>query len=612
MTIRVAIHHKTHYRFDRLVNLSPHTIRLRPAPHSRTSIKSYSLKITPEDHFINWQQDAFGNFLASVVFHEKTKKLSVEVEVHADMVVINPFDFFLEEEHFPFSYDDSLKKDLAPYLEKDECGELFEELLESIPLKKMRTIDWLVNINQTLEKKIDYAIRMEPGVQTPEETLKKGVGSCRDSGWLLVQLLRHLGLAARFASGYLVQLAPDEKSLDGPSGPEKDFTDLHAWCEVFLPGAGWVGLDPTSGLFAGEGHIPLACTPRPSSAAPINGFTDECEVEFDFTNEVERIHEDPRVTKPYSDAEWQEILALGDAVDETLEKNDVRLTMGGEPTFISIDDMESAQWNTKALGEDKLHLAKTLLMRLRDHFAPKGLLHYGQGKWYPGEEIPRWALGVFWRKDDEPLWHEPMLLARVDKDYGHDIKTAHRFATTLVELLGIDENYLNPAFEDGLHYLLESQKVPANIDLLASKVNDDLGRRRLARLLEKKFDVPVGFTLPIEWDSIKNVWTTSKWEFRRERLVLIPGDSPVGLRLPLSELPWYEEHEIVKERDPFEERQELQKREDIQFPFTTVVAQPQPSSPQKDDKKPSKNQGKGEDEKIKATSPRKMQYAINY
>ena len=577
MTIRVAIHHKTHYTFDRLVRLSPHTIRLRPAPHSRTPIRSYSLNIKPEQHFINWQQDAFGNFLASVVFNEKTKKFSVEVEVIADMVVINPFDFFLDEdaEHYPFEYSESLKKDLVPYLEKDSHGRLFKKLLRSIPTAKKRTIDWLVEVNQIIEKKIDYLIRMEPGVQTPEETLKKGKGSCRDSAWLLVQLLRHLGLAARFSSGYLVQLAPDEKALDGPSGPEKDFTDLHAWCEVFLPGAGWVGLDPTSGLFAGEGHIPLACTPRPSSAAPIDGFTDECEVEFEFSNVVERIHEDPRVTKPYSDTQWEEVLALGEAVDKEFVENDVRLTMGGEPTFVSIDDMESAQWNTRALGADKLRLSKTLLMRLRDHFAPQGLLHYGQGKWYPGEEVPRWALGVFWRKDQEPLWKEPKLLARVDKDYGHDIKATHRFSKCLLGLLGIEESFLNPAYEDGLHYLLETQKVPANIDLLASKVHDDLSRRRLARLLEQKFDIPVGFALPIEWDSIKGVWKTSRWEFRRERLILIPGDSPMGLRLPLGELPWYEEHEVIKERDPFEERGELQKREEIQFPFTTIVTQEQ-------------------------------------
>lgn len=577
MTIRVAIHHNTYYDFDREVTLSPHTIRLRPAPHSRTPIRSYSLKVTPEDHFINWQQDAFGNFLASVVFNEKTKRFSVEVEVVADMVTINPFDFFLDEdaEEFPFKYTKEQKRDLGLYLEKDKCGYLFNRLVKSISLEKRRTIDFLVEVNQKIQEMIDYSIRMEPGVQSPAETLKKQLGSCRDSAWLMVQVLRHLGLAARFASGYLVQLTADQKSLDGPSGPEEDFTDLHAWCEVFLPGAGWVGLDPTSGLFAGEGHIPLACTPRPSSAAPIDGFTDECEVEFDFENTVTRIHEDPRVTKPYTESQWQEALALGEAIDKEFIENDVRLTMGGEPTFVSIDDMESAQWGTDALGDDKLRLAKDLLMRLRDQFAPSGLLHYGQGKWYPGEEVPRWALGVFWRKDNQPLWHKPNLLARINQDYGHTAHDAQRFSSCLLKLLGIDKKYLNPAYEDGLYYLLQEQKLPKNIDLLASKVHDDVGRRRLARLIEQRMDKPIGFALPIEWDPIKGCWLTSRWEFRRERLVLTPGDSPMGLRLPLEDLPFFEENEVIKERDPFEPRGDLHSREDIEFPFTALATEEQ-------------------------------------
>ena len=576
MTIRIAINHNTYYKFDKPVNLSPHTIRLRPAPHSRTPIRSYSLKVKPDEHFINWQQDAFGNFLARYVFPEKTQEFSVEVEVIADMKVINPFDFFLEEyaEEFPFKYPAQLKKELMPYLEKKINGKKFNALVSDIDLTKRRTIDFLVDVNSLLEQKIDYLIRMEPGVQAPEETLTKGKGSCRDSAWLLVQVLRHLGLAARFASGYLVQLAPDEKSLDGPSGPEKDFTDLHAWCEVYLPGAGWVGLDPTSGLFAGEGHIPLACTPDPISAAPIEGFTDECEVEFSFENEVTRVHEDPRVTKPYSDAQWADVLALGKQVDEDLKEHDVRLTMGGEPTFVSIDDMDGAQWNTDALGEEKLRLAKTLLLRLRDHFAPNGLLHYGQGKWYPGEEIPRWALGIFWRKDGEPLWQNGKYLARVDTDYGHTVKTAESFAKRLAELLSIEEQYIQPAYEDALHYLIQEQKVPSNIDLLASKINDDLGRRRLAKLLERGFNTPTGYVIPLEWDNYKNCWHTSNWPFKRERLILIPGDSPLGLRIPLDDLPYSSEKEIIVERDPFEPREPLQKREAIHFPSESYGTDP--------------------------------------
>jgi uncharacterized protein (DUF2126 family)/transglutaminase-like putative cysteine protease len=578
MTIRVAIHHKTYYQFDRLVNLSPHIIRLRPAPHSRTPIHSYSMKIVPETHFLNWQQDAFGNYLGRLVFPEKTEKFSVEVEVIADMTVINPFDFFLEEyaENYPFYYKKQLKKELTPYLEKQKQGKEFNKLLKSVSKEKRPMNDFLVEVNQILAQKIEYCIRFEPGVQEPEETLELNKGSCRDSAWLLVQLLRHLGLAARFASGYLVQLTSDEKSLDGPSGPEQDFTDLHAWCEVFIPGAGWIGLDPTSGLFASEGHIPLACTPDPVSAAPIEGFTDECEVEFDYSNEVVRVHEDPRVTKPYSDDQWADILLLGDAVDRDLVANDVRLTMGGEPTFVSVDDMESAQWNTDALGADKLRLAKTLLLKLRDHFASTGMLHYGQGKWYPGEEVPRWALGLFWRKDQQPLWTRPELLARIDKNYGHDVGSAEKFALKLSSLLGLPENYVQAAYEDALHYLLQEQKIPKNIDILASKVDDDLGRRRLARLLEQGFKKPSGYVLPLAREPMESSWTSSIWQVKRERLILTPGDSPMGLRLPLGDLPQAKEADIPVDRDPFEERDSLQARQDIHFPI-----EPHPATEQR-------------------------------
>lgn len=581
MAIRVAIRHNTYYEFDRLINLSPHTVRLRPAPHSRTKIHSYSLKVQPDTHFLNWQQDAFGNYLARLVFPEKCKRLAVEVEVIADMTVINPFDFFSDEyaENFPFKYDDKLLAELAPYLERqqelEQCGPKFHAWVESAKLEKMRTNDYLVEINQRLQRDIEYAIRMEPGVQKPEQTLTKARGSCRDTAWLLVQILRHRGLAARFASGYLVQLRPDLASLDGPSGAAEDFTDLHAWCEVYLPGAGWVGMDPTSGLFAGEGHIPLACTPSPGSAAPISGFTDECEVSFSYTNSVQRVHEDPRVTKPYSDDQWQAALKLGDKVDDLLKAHDVRLTMGGEPTFVSVDDMESPQWNTEALGAEKLSLAKGLLLRLRHRFAPNGLLHYGQGKWYPGEEVPRWALGLFWRTDAEPLWRDPKTLADADKDYGHSVGHAKTFLTHLCNRLGLDSKYCQPAYEDGLHYLLQEQSLPVNLDCEIATAKDPLERQRLARVLEQGIDTPTGFVLPLAWNFATDAWCTSHWNLRRGRTVLTPGDSPLGLRLPLNELPAVEEteREVEYELDPFEVHQPLPKSEHLQTQYSKPDSQ---------------------------------------
>ena len=331
------------------------------------------------------------------MFTEPADHLDVVVDLTADMTVINPFDFFVEEyaEHFPFTYAPALAKELIPFLETAPLGPRLAAWLDRFRATKKpgeKTVDMLVRLNQQLQGEIAYLVRMEPGVQSPEETLAMARGSCRDSGWLLVQIMRNLGLAARFASGYLIQLVADVKPLDGPAGPAKDFTDLHAWAEVYLPGAGWVGFDPTSGLLAGEGHIPLACTADPGNAAPVIGYTDVCEAEFGVEMHLTRVHEDPRVTKPYSDAQWAAIQELGRSVDRDLAQHDVRLTQGGEPTFVSIDDMDGPEWNYTALSPKKRELAEALLRRLATRFAPGGFLHDGQGKWYPGRATA--ALGA--------------------------------------------------------------------------------------------------------------------------------------------------------------------------------------------------------------------------
>jgi uncharacterized protein (DUF2126 family)/transglutaminase-like putative cysteine protease len=554
MAIRVALTHETSYRFDRRVSVSPHVIRLRPAPHSRTPIESYALKVRPDKHFINWQQDPFGNYLARLVFPDPIRELEITADLVAEMTVINPFDFFLEPhaEHYPFAYDEQLKRELTPYLEVRESGPRLQDWLGALERGRLHIVDFLVDLNRSLHRDIRYTIRMEPGVQSCEKTLAKGSGSCRDSGWFLVQVLRHLGLAARFVSGYLIQLAPDVKPLDGPSGPEQDFTDLHAWAEVFVPGAGWIGLDPTSGLFAGEGHIPLACTPDPESAAPVTGATSPCEVQLTFSNRVQRIHEDPRVTKPYSDAQWAAIDALGRAVDDDLIGGDVRLTMGGEPTFVSIDDMDSPEWNISADGPHKRALAADLLTRLWTRFAPGGLRHFGQGKWYPGEPVPRWQLACFWRNDGVPVWRRPELLADYKRDYGYGPEEAKRFVRQLARHLGVGSHHIVPGYEDTLYYLWKEGSLPANIDPLQADLDDSLERRRLAELLDRGLGRPAGFALPLRWDDAAQGWVSSRWEFRRGHLFLIPGDSPMGLRLALESLPW-----VAKEKRPIEPERSL-------------------------------------------------------
>ncbi|MDP1522089.1 MAG: transglutaminase family protein, partial [Methylotenera sp.] len=557
MTIRVALHHKTAYHYDKPIQLAPHVFRLRPAAHSRTPVTAYSLKITPENHFISWQQDPFGNYLARVVFPEKSTELSIEVDLIAEMTVINPFDFFLEEyaENFPFVYPEQLLKELAPYLEIRERGPLLASWLAEVDGGQKAIVDFLVYLNQRVNQTVNYSIRMEAGVQTCEETLEKQLGSCRDSAWLLVQALRHMGLAARFVSGYLVQLTADIKSLDGPSGTDVDFTDLHAWAEVYIPGAGWIGLDPTSGLLAGEGHIPLACTADYVSAAPVTGgYTGQANIEFSFSNNVTRIHEDPRVTKPYSEEQWTQIDKLGHKVDAELNTGDVRLTMGGEPTFISIDNMDAPEWNIDADGVQKRKLAGELVRRLRDSFAPGGLLYFGQGKWYPGEPLPRWQLACFWRKDGKPVWRNPELLADENKDYGFDRKHADIFILDLAKRLGLKGSHICAGYEDPLYYLLAEGLVPNNLNPLKSDLKDDLERKRLTKVLTGDLGVPVGYLLPLHWSHQRSSWSSSAWEFRRGEMFLAPGDSAMGLRLPLNSLPWvpFEDRDHTHERSLYE------------------------------------------------------------
>jgi uncharacterized protein (DUF2126 family)/transglutaminase-like putative cysteine protease len=583
MSIHVALTHRTRYDYDRLVGLSPQLIRLRPAPHSRTPILSYALDISPKPHFLNWVQDPQGNFIARVVFPERVRHFEVAVDLVADMATINPFDFFVEPEAeaFPFAYDPVLAQELAPFRKVEAPGPLLEAYLKDTPRKAPNTVNYLVDLNQKLSTQIGYIVRLEPGVWTPEQVLEKRKGSCRDSGWLLVQILRHLGFAARFVSGYLIQLVPDVKPVEGPQGPTSDFTDLHAWCEVYVPGAGWIGLDPTSGLLAGEGHIPLAATPEPGSAAPITGGVDKAETEFGFHMEVRRISETPRVTKPYTDAAWAKIDAMGAAVDAVLEAGDVRLTVGGEPTFVAETDRDAPEWNTDALGPTKRAYAGRLLRRLQPLWAPGAALTYSQGKWYPGEQLPRWGLYCHWRSDGEAVWNDPALLASDDDTDTATAKDAAEFATLLAGKLGVDPKLRMAAHEDIHYYLWREKKLPANVLAEDSKLRDPMERARLAKLFAGAgLSAEAGSVLPLRRALVEGqrLWESGTWSLREGELFLIPGDSPIGFRLPLDSLPWASEKAIdaTPEPDPFAPRQPLRKRSTLPEGQGRVVEQPTP------------------------------------
>ncbi|WP_319445074.1 MULTISPECIES: transglutaminase family protein [unclassified Mycobacterium] len=583
MGIKVALEHRTSYTFDRLVEVYPHVVRLRPAPHSRTPIEAYSLNVEPADHFINWQQDAFGNFLARLVFPDRTRSLTITVGLIADLKVINPFDFFIEEwaEHIGWEYPKALLEDLKPYLRPvDESvdedgagsgpGELVADWVKNFAVRPgTRTIDFLVALNQAVNADVGYSLRMEPGVQTPDFTLRSGIGSCRDSAWLLVSILRELGLAARFVSGYLVQLTSDIPALDGPSGPVADFTDLHAWTEVYVPGAGWIGMDPTSGLFAGEGHIPLSATPHPASSAPITGATEVAETVLDFSNTVIRVHEDPRVTLPYTEQAWADINALGASVDERLVAGDVRLTVGGEPTFVSIDNQVDPEWTTDADGPHKRERASVLADRLKKVWAPQGLVQRNQGKWYPGEPLPRWQIGLHWRTDGEPLWTNPDLLAdpwATEPPADSAVPDSpQRLLAAIASGLHLPATQVRPAYEDALSRLASAVRLPAGEppaqeDDLAA--DDADARATLIDRLEDPVVEPAAYVLPLHRREDEQGWASADWQLRRGRIVLLDGDSPAGLRLPLSSISWRPPRRTV-EADPLAARGRLRAEPDV-------------------------------------------------
>lgn len=571
--MKVRIKHQTVYRYDEPALLGPHVVRLRPADHARTPLLSYNLAIHPEDAEVRWKHNPWGTKEARVSFPAERgiEQFELTVDASFDIHPVNPFDFFVDDEarFLPFEYDPSVARELAPFL-RAELGERTERFVASVPFEG-NTVDYLVKLNQSVASEVSYVIRMDPGVQTPEQTLEVGKGSCRDSAQLLVAALRGRGLAARFVSGYLIQLADEGNIPDLAKGVAADVVDLHAWCEVYVPGAGWIGLDGTSGLLCGEGHVPLAFASDPELAAPVSGSASRPADSFDFSMEIERLGHEPRPRRPYEEPAWAAILDAGETVDAALDELGLRLTCGGEPTWTSREAPGKPEWKTEALGGTKWSQGLRFARELRKRFGEGSVVLQRMGKQYPGESLPRWAIDILWRVDGVPIWRDADRLAlgslrsvgAAQRAPGPD--DAERFAEALCGLLDVPPA-LVPAFEDPWHFVKEEALLPADVDPLEYDLDDDEDRRRLAQVLDRGLSNPVGYALPLGREGGR--WVGDEWTFRRERLYLVPGDSPMGLRLPLEQLrggswsPWYADQTEIAEDDPvdFDPEQWVQRR----------------------------------------------------
>ncbi len=533
--MRLLVQHQSTWAYPSPAALGPHLIRLRPASHTQADIETYGLTVSPVGD-IRWLQDPYGNFVGRLTYPAGTtvESLQVGVEFTCDIKPVNPFDFFVDDrcKDAPFTYPAEMLPDLAPFLDRNEAsvagGMWLEEFLDTLP-RDGDTVQLIVKLNEAVNKVTKYVIREEAGIWTPEQTLAAGRGSCRDSAVLLIAALRSRGLAARFVSGYLIQLTDDGMIPGEKKGVATDVVDLHAWAEVYVPGGGWIGLDATSGLLCGEGHIPLACTASPPLAAPVEGTSDTTAESVLFSMKIQRLEHEAHPTRPYEEEVWEALLDAGDRADAALLQAGLSMTMGGEPTFNGRDYPDAPEWNGDALGPHKTRIGRRFAAGLAHRLAPGGIVMERVGKHYPGESLPRWALDIIGRTDGKPIWHGKTLVETKGATPHH----AARFAAALAKKLDLSD-YVIPAFEDPWRALQDEASLPVDIDPRTAKLDDPEERRRLARLLDRGLSTEAGFVLPLT--RFDGQWLSDRWTFRRGELYLIPGDGPMGLRLPLKSL----------------------------------------------------------------------------
>lgn len=557
MSTPVALIHHIEQAFGSRRTVPTHWLRVRPAPHTRPAVTAYTIQVDCQPHFLNWVRDPFENHVARLDLPEPVTGLALTVEILADLVPLNPFDFLTESEatRFPFEYAEQTRKELAPYLKIETPGARLSAWLKTLDHEPAYIVEKLGTLNQAVHQRVTSpGLNWNPAFPGTEAAILDGIeldGVLETGGftpwqaaWLLTLSLRHLGLAARFTSGYRIFL--------DVSDPASDTASLHAWSEVFIPGAGWLGLDPAAGMYTHEGYIPLASTPEPVRALPLTGL--DSRYPLQHTVKVRRLLP-ATLPNPYTEAQWADLNATGEQVNAVLAAQDIRLANAQTLSFVSPAHRYAPEWSTQALGQHKRQVAEELLQRLKRLWAAGAVIQETQGEWFGGETLPRWQLQVCFRSDGLPLWHhedwhdihalqEPLTAA--------DLET---FARSLTRNLQLSPDYLLPAHEDPLYELWRNRRT-LQFHPPAEALSDTTSRRQLAdRLSETRCD-PVAYVLPLRWEPLTGRWHSGRWSFRRGGLYLVPGDSAPGYRLPLGSLPVDAEAAALRdpERCPFETR----------------------------------------------------------
>ena len=548
---RFAISFQTAIAFERRVRLSTHWARLRPAPHTRAAIAAYTLAIDAEPHFINWVRDPFENYLARLDFHEPLQRIALNMELVLDLTPVNPFDFLLENDfsHYPLTYSEQLHKELIPYLYLPVAGSQMDSWLSSLKPTSGYLLDTLSDLNQQVHESLKFEGVTSPGPVNIDTVLSRRTGSAWEIAWLLTLGLRHFGLAARFVSGlYLFQSSSDEIPDHGA---------LHAWSEVFLPGAGWVGLDPANGILTTEGYIPLATAPDPLRALPLVGYFEACNYHEQQQVQVSRLT--PHLsTQHVSDAQWHDMGVVARHVDKLLDRENIQAASAPSLSFVASAYANDPEWSIQAMGGSKRNYAENLLSRLSQRLAPGIVVQAGQGEWFSGEPLPRWRLYGLYRRDGVACWQDPRWLAANNERGDCSFDEASQFIKLLAKILAIDTRFVLPAYEDQLHQLWMSRGQMAYLPD-SEELRNPILRQQLADRLSQSRDHPSAYVLPIRWDPVSQQWKSGCWQFRRQALYLVPGDSPPGFRLPLTSLP--RNRDAVVEADPdrcqFEPREVL-------------------------------------------------------